>query len=92
MIDAGRLEREDANNILEQARAVGQSSSKMPAWMLKTPEQLIQESVVQSKIDEAIKENYYDLAVVATPDNQHYDQICQLILSKKPPNSMPGSK
>lgn len=56
MIDAGRLEQEDANNILEQARAVGQSSSKMPAWMLKTPEQLIQASVVQSKIDEAIKE------------------------------------
>ena len=55
MIDAGRLSQEDADNIIEQAKAVGQSSSKMPAWMLKTPEQLIQASVVQSKIDEAFK-------------------------------------
>ena len=56
MIDMGRLKQEDADNILEQAKAVGESSSKMPAWMLKTPEQLIEASVVQSKIDAATKE------------------------------------
>ena len=52
MIDSGRLKQEDADNILEQAKAVGESSSKMPAWMLKTPEELIEASVVQSQIDE----------------------------------------
>ena len=56
MIDAGRLSQEDADGILEQAQAVGQSSGKMPAWMLKTPEQLIQASVVQSKIEAATNE------------------------------------
>ena len=52
MIDSGRLKQEDADNILEQAKAIGESSSKMPAWMLKTPEELIEASVVQSQIDE----------------------------------------
>ena len=38
-----------------------------------------------SKLEDAIKDNYYDLVVVATPDHEHFEQICQLVLSKNPP-------
>ena len=56
MVETGRITQEDANGIVEQAKAVGQSSNKMPAWMLKTPDALIKASIVQSQIDEATKE------------------------------------
>ena len=56
MVETGRITQEDANGIIEQATAVGQSSNKMPAWMLKTPDALIKASVVQSQIDEATRE------------------------------------
>jgi hypothetical protein len=56
MIDAGRLSQEDADGILEQAKAVGNSSNKFPAWMLKTPDALIEAAVVQSKIEAATNE------------------------------------
>mgnify|MGYP001055978687 CR=1 FL=1 len=56
MIDAGRLSQEDADAILEQAEAVGNSSNKFPSWMLKTPDALIEAAVVQSKIEAATNE------------------------------------
>ena len=56
MIDSGRLKQEDADNILEQAKAVGNSSNKFPSWMLKTPDALIEAAVVQSKIEAATNE------------------------------------
>ena len=56
MVDSNRLSREDADNILNQAKSVGESLDKMPAWMLKTPEELIEASVVQSQIDEVTKQ------------------------------------
>jgi hypothetical protein len=56
MIDAGRLSQEDADAILEQAEAVGNSNNKFPSWMLKTPDALIEAAVVQSKIEAATNE------------------------------------
>ena len=56
MVETGRITQEDADGIVEQATAVGQSSNKMPAWMLKTPNALIKASIVQSQIDEATRE------------------------------------
>ena len=56
MVDSNRLSRKDADNILNEAKSVGESLNKMPAWMLKTPEELIEASIVQSQIDEVTKQ------------------------------------